>query len=136
MRLLRKVKNSRGEEIFKGLSGVEIENIMSLVYLHLKKTNPYGEWPTAQDVKDFVMEDGEEMQAIRIPWEEARAEANARNEKATTPLKVWTHECENHKPVQHRDGKPPWCRECGLDKNYQEPISIFNRQNHISKETE
>src|SRR5699024_2573364 len=23
----------------------------------------------------------------------------------------WEH--EGHKPVQHRDGKPPWCRECG-----------------------
>lgn len=21
--------------------------------------------------------------------------------------------CENHKPVQHRDRKPPWCNECG-----------------------
>lgn len=21
----------------------------------------------------------------------------------------------DHRPVQHRDGKPPWCRECGLD---------------------
>lgn len=22
-------------------------------------------------------------------------------------------ECDNHKPVQHRDGRPPWCNECG-----------------------
>lgn len=21
--------------------------------------------------------------------------------------------CMDHKPVQHRDGKPPWCRNCG-----------------------
>lgn len=21
--------------------------------------------------------------------------------------------CENHKEIQHRDGKPPWCNACG-----------------------
>lgn len=21
--------------------------------------------------------------------------------------------CANHKPVQHRDGRPPWCNACG-----------------------
>ena len=29
--------------------------------------------------------------------------------------------CPNHKPVQHRDGKEPWCRECGLTKDYRIP---------------
>src|SRR5690625_733787 len=23
-------------------------------------------------------------------------------------------QCPDHKPVQHRDGKPPWCNRCGL----------------------
>ena len=22
-------------------------------------------------------------------------------------------ECDSHKEVQHRDGKPPWCNNCG-----------------------
>lgn len=27
--------------------------------------------------------------------------------------------CDAHEPVQHRDGKPPWCRTCGLDRHGQ-----------------
>jgi len=33
---------------------------------------------------------------------------------------VGTH---NHKPVQHRDGKPPWCPTCGLTADGNEPVS-------------
>lgn len=29
--------------------------------------------------------------------------------------------CANHKPVQHRDGKPPWCDECHLTEDGREP---------------
>ena len=25
--------------------------------------------------------------------------------------------CTAHNPVQHRDGKPPWCNTCGLTAN-------------------
>lgn len=25
-------------------------------------------------------------------------------------------ECENHIEIQHRDGLPPWCRECGWNR--------------------
>lgn len=32
--------------------------------------------------------------------------------------------CETHDPVQHRDGKPPWCRACGLTKNGTTPTSF------------
>jgi len=28
-----------------------------------------------------------------------------------------------HRPVQHRDGRPPWCRECGLDATGRTPAS-------------
>lgn len=35
--------------------------------------------------------------------------------------------CSNHNPVQHRDGKPPWCRACGLTADYQEPRSRLGR---------
>lgn len=24
--------------------------------------------------------------------------------------------CPNHKEVQHRDGKPPWCNRCGWNR--------------------
>lgn len=32
------------------------------------------------------------------------------------------HNPHKHNPVQHRDRKVPWCNECGLDKNHQEPM--------------
>lgn len=31
--------------------------------------------------------------------------------------------CQDHRPVQHRDGKPAWCRNCGLTADFQEPVS-------------
>ena len=35
--------------------------------------------------------------------------------------------CPTHRPVQHRDGKVPWCHACGLTADYQEPGSLFAR---------
>jgi hypothetical protein len=35
--------------------------------------------------------------------------------------------CAEHKPVQHRDGKPPWCKRCGLTADFQTPVSRFAR---------
>jgi hypothetical protein len=32
-----------------------------------------------------------------------------------------------HAPVQHRDGKPPWCRVCGLTANGTVPESRFGK---------
>lgn len=29
--------------------------------------------------------------------------------------------CEQHYPVQHRDGKPPWCASCGLTAEFEVP---------------
>lgn len=29
----------------------------------------------------------------------------------------------DHRPVQHRDGKPPWCKVCGLTTEGLEPVS-------------
>lgn len=29
--------------------------------------------------------------------------------------------CRNHVPVQHRDGKEPWCHACGLSRTFQQP---------------
>ena len=31
----------------------------------------------------------------------------------------------DHLPVQHRDGRPPWCNACGLTAGGQEPESRF-----------
>lgn len=38
--------------------------------------------------------------------------------KHTRPI-----DCPDHKPVQHRDGKPPWCRTCGLTADGTRPVS-------------
>lgn len=31
--------------------------------------------------------------------------------------------CPDHRPTQHRDGKPPWCRSCGLTEHGGYPIA-------------
>lgn len=38
--------------------------------------------------------------------------------------------CTNHKPVQHRDGKEPWCKECGLTARGFEPHSRLGQAAH------
>lgn len=40
----------------------------------------------------------------------------------------YAEKCTQHAPVQHRDGKPPWCNECGLTADFTEPVSRFTRQ--------
>ena len=40
-------------------------------------------------------------------------------------LKPDTHE---HTPVQHRDGKRPWCKVCGFDADGNAPKGIFERR--------
>jgi hypothetical protein len=32
--------------------------------------------------------------------------------------------CSDHKPVQHRDGKPPWCKTCGCQEYEWKPDQI------------
>lgn len=36
--------------------------------------------------------------------------------------------CDNHEPRQHRDGRRPWCRNCGLDAAGEVPPSRFPNQ--------
>lgn len=31
--------------------------------------------------------------------------------------------CAEHRPVQHRDAKPPWCKKCGLTAEFTVPTS-------------
>lgn len=76
MRMAKQFKNNRGEVIFEGLSRTEIENIVALVNLYLKDYVLDGQWPTDEQVKQFIFEDGPRMQSLRIPWEEARAETD------------------------------------------------------------
>lgn len=38
---------------------------------------------------------------------------------------VVTTEKHEHKPVQHRDGKEPWCNECQLNAEFKEPKTRF-----------
>ena len=33
--------------------------------------------------------------------------------------------CDDHRPVQHRDGKEPWCESCRLTKDFRHPRSLF-----------
>jgi hypothetical protein len=43
-------------------------------------------------------------------------------------LMVDSEAVHDHKPVQHRDGRPPWCNECGLTASFHEPKGRFDRQ--------
>jgi hypothetical protein len=36
-------------------------------------------------------------------------------------------EHHDHQPVQHRDGKPPWCNECGLTAQGEVPVSRIGK---------
>lgn len=33
--------------------------------------------------------------------------------------------CSDHRPVQHRDGKEPWCKNCGLTGDLRVPVSYL-----------
>lgn len=37
-------------------------------------------------------------------------------------------DCPDHQPVQHRDGKPPWCKTCGLTAYGVVPVGLFDRE--------
>jgi hypothetical protein len=42
------------------------------------------------------------------------ARREMQGENATLRVRYLALNYHNHKPVQHRDGKPRWCDECGL----------------------
>jgi len=42
--------------------------------------------------------------------------------------------CDQHKPKQHRDNKPPWCNTCGLTAEGKTPNFGGNHKEQ-SKET-
>ena len=37
-------------------------------------------------------------------------------------------DCPGHRPVQHRDARPPWCNKCGLTAGGANPISRWERK--------
>ena len=37
-------------------------------------------------------------------------------------------DCPDHRPVQHRDGKAPWCKTCGRTAYGVEPVGLFDRE--------
>lgn len=45
-----------------------------------------------------------------ITIEEAREVYTAAFDQLTDVIR---RECPNHRPTQHRDGKAPWCPDCG-----------------------
>lgn len=44
--------------------------------------------------------------------------------------------CPNHRPIQHRDGKPAWCPNCGLTAGYEEPKSRIPRPGPVVRPVE
>jgi len=63
----------------------------------------------------------------REPYEKLFAEAVDPPEQVL-PSWLNTHvQAGSHKPVQHRDGKEPWCRACGKNAEGKEPASRFER---------
>lgn len=45
-------------------------------------------------------------------------------------------QCDDHRPIQHRDGKPPWCHQCLLTEDYKQPVSIFDKEKKLAEEKE
>ena len=44
--------------------------------------------------------------------------------------------CDNHFTVQHRDGKAPWCNNCGRTKDGHIPRSRFETENEVPENKE
>ena len=36
--------------------------------------------------------------------------------------------CADHRPVQHRDARPPWCNTCGLTESGEAPTGPLDRR--------
>jgi hypothetical protein len=49
-------------------------------------------------------------------------------EKDQSQIPVPNLPIHDHKPKQHRDGKPPWCPECKLTADFTVPKSIFENK--------
>ena len=36
-------------------------------------------------------------------------------------------DCPDHRPVQHRDARPPWRKACGLTADGREPVGLLDK---------
>jgi hypothetical protein len=65
------------------------------------------------DLAKALRDAADELDARAQGWTEAEREGFGEAWK-----RIADHQ---HRPVQHRDGKPPWCSTCGLTSAGQEP---------------
>ena len=41
-------------------------------------------------------------------------------------------DCLDHRPVQHRDARPPWCKACGLTADGREPVGLLDKDGEVT----
>ena len=66
------------------------------------------------EVQTYPREDGKVVTITRYP--DGTIKARVTDSSRATDC------CPDHRPVQHRDGKPPWCKTCGLTARGTRPI--------------
>lgn len=95
------------------------------------------EWDAIDDVlarfaKEYTGLIGAEFVKIRDDFTRVTAHIEETDAELMRGLSVDDRlaaaECSDHKPRQHRDGKPPWCRKCGLTAAGLVPISALKRR--------
>jgi len=71
----------------------------------------------------------------------ASAEAHARSTGSILMCRDWSvvrqqPGCTDHNPVQHRDGKPAWCKRCGLTASFTVPEFRFVKSSNAPQPSE
>lgn len=108
---------------FNGADHYSPQRFLPLTVLH----RPDAPAPSAEDVEALALLDDAIVRVPKIGGAGAIYEAEllsvlraaqhalaARQPETTTAeSSPWQH--DGHRPVQHRDGKPPWCDACGFD---------------------
>lgn len=61
---------------------------------------------------------------VRVADEAARVERRAYRQSQAPPV----IDCDDHRPVQHRDARPPWCNQCGLTADGLKPVGRLGRE--------
>jgi hypothetical protein len=72
----------------------------------------------------YALEHGDDVNeghSMPIPWHLVENIVEWNPHRGLAP-------CADHNPVQHRDGKPPWCKACGRTADGSEPVSRFDRK--------
>lgn len=60
---------------------------------------------------------------VRLADDAARVERRAYRQSQAPPV----IDCDDHRPVQHRDARPPWCKKCGLTAGGAKPVGRLDR---------